>query len=112
MIYKILYRRAEKRWGKANGRLKTKTTASRRYRRQWLSTRSKLTAAKKRVHELEEGYVVEWCDSCHRQTTMLWDVKADGLTAFCPFCGAKMMLCQQCNGECDYDYGLDLCKEM
>ena len=112
MIYKFLYRRAEKRRGKANGRLKTKTTEAQRYRRQWLETRSELTAAKKRIHELEDGYVVEWCDYCHRQVTMLWDVKADGLTAFCPFCSAKMMLCQQCGGECDYDYGLDLCKEM
>ena len=99
MIYKILYRRAEKRREKANGRLKTKT-------------RGELAVAKRRVHELEDGYVVEWCDSCHRQVTMLWDVKADGLTAFCPFCSAKMMLCQQCSGKCDYDYGLDVCKEM
>ena len=56
--------------------------------------------------------MVEWCLHCERQVVMLWDVKEDDMVAYCPYCGKRMMLCEQCQGECDYDYGIDLCKEM
>lgn len=56
--------------------------------------------------------MVEWCLHCERQVVMLWDVKEDGMVAYCPYCSQRMMLCEKCSGECDYNYGNDTCKEM
>lgn len=89
-----------------------------RYRRKYRKAKRERAAFKKevgmlrrRVSLLEDGYVVEWCTDCDRQITMLWDVKQDGCRARCPHCGGVMMLCDSCEGECDYSYGNDTCKE-
>lgn len=112
MLYKILYRRKKKAAEKANRSLGEKNRLLRIYKRRLSEVRRALAKTRREKAILEDGYVVEWCVHCERQIVMLWDVQEDGLSAFCPYCGRKMMLCEQCRGECDYDYGIDICKEM
>ena len=61
--------------------------------------------------------VTEWCPSCDREVEMKWDVEADGYKAYCPYCGERLMLCDECRhpgGEfcdkCNYDAETDTCK--
>lgn len=58
--------------------------------------------------------VVEVCPSCESDVVMLWNVETDGYRAFCPYCGNRLMLCDEClhrsgGGECDYDKETDTC---
>lgn len=112
MIYKILYQRKKKAAEKANNNLKSAKRRNRILQRKIASLRKELARVKREKESLEDGYVVEWCIQCERQITMWWNVWEDGLVAYCPHCGSKMMLCEQCQGECDYDYGIEVCKEM
>lgn len=62
--------------------------------------------------------VIEMCLSCMREVDMFWNIEADGYKAFCPYCGERLMLCDECmhseNGEfkgnCDYDTESGTCK--
>lgn len=112
MFYKILFHRTEKLVKKANRRAKAKDGLMKMYRARCRNLKRELASARKQKALLEDGYIVEWCINCNKQVTMLWDLEEDGFTAFCPYCGEKMMLCEQCQGECDYNYGFDICKEM
>lgn len=60
--------------------------------------------------------VVECCPECGREIELRWDIKEDGYEIYCPYCGVRMMLCDECmhrdeNDEpiecdcscCDYD---------
>lgn len=54
--------------------------------------------------------VTEDCPTCGNEVTMVWDVEQNGYKATCPFCGGRLMLCdeyQHPNGiytdDCDYD---------
>lgn len=67
-----------------------------------------------RVHE-----ITETCPHCESEITMTWDVSSRGYHAFCPVCGERLMLCDEClhsgpNGEytglCDYDSKTDTCR--
>lgn len=63
--------------------------------------------------ETEE--VIEWCSHCEREVTLSWNCKEDGLKAFCPYCGEKLMLCGYCPATyieitCDYNSSTDTCK--
>lgn len=104
-MYRILYWKCKK-------KLKKQMGAVSRLTRERRENRSEIKRLRKMAASLEDGYVVAWCYGCESQITMLWDVKEDGMTAFCPHCGTRMMLCDYCQGECDYDYGNDTCKEM
>lgn len=58
--------------------------------------------------------VTEVCPNCESEVTMLWNVHEDGYKAFCPHCGKRLMLCDEClhrdGGEkCDYDAKTDSC---
>lgn len=73
--------------------------------------------AKLRIAEDGPREVTEMCPYCDREVTLLWDVKADGYKAICPFCGKRLMLCDECNhpngeycGKCDYNRETDSCK--
>lgn len=53
-----------------------------------------------------DGYEIEVCPECGAENEIRWDINADGFEAFCPHCGAKMMLCDACShkyGECYSD---------
>lgn len=53
------------------------------------------------------------CEYCHAETSFEWQ-KAYGYYVFCPVCGKRDTLCNEClndsGEECDYDYRTDSCK--
>ncbi len=59
--------------------------------------------------------VTEVCPHCESEITMTWDVASRGYKAFCPVCGKRLMLCDEClhaegsGGYCDYDSQSDSC---
>lgn len=105
MRYRILYWKCKK-------KLKKQTEAVSRLKKERRENRREIKSLRKKVASLEDGYVVEWCHYCENQIVMLWNTEKDGLSAFCPVCGQRMMLCDSCQGKCDYNYGSDICKEM
>lgn len=59
--------------------------------------------------------VAEVCPHCESEITMEWNVKTLGYKAYCPVCGNRLMLCDECqHGEpghiCDYDSNKDTCR--
>lgn len=58
--------------------------------------------------------VIEVCPHCENEIEMRWDTEALGYKAFCPVCGRRLMLCDECrhagDGACDYDGKTDSCK--
>ena len=63
--------------------------------------------------------VVEVCPHCESEIEMRWSVMAMGYKAFCPVCGNRLMLCDECQhdgpdgeytGRCDYCTETDSCK--
>lgn len=73
---------------------------------------------RRRVEELEENHVTEYCPNCETEIEMVWNVEQFGYKAYCPVCGERLMLCDECqhgpDGEfldrCNYDYGTDSCR--
>lgn len=63
----------------------------------------------------ERTYVVtEPCPHCGNEIEMRWNTDADGFKAFCPVCGKRLMLCDECiHAEdyrgCDYNSASDSC---
>lgn len=41
-------------------------------------------------------HVVEYCSECETENEFRWDVNAEGFKAYCPHCGAVLMLCDEC----------------
>lgn len=65
--------------------------------------------------ETEE--VTEYCSECDREVTMNWNVRREGLKAFCPYCGKRLMLCAYCPATdndkvvtCDYNQKTNSCQ--
>ena len=58
--------------------------------------------------------VVEVCPHCMSEIEMRWNTDTQGFKAFCPVCGKRLMLCDEClhtqDGDCDYDSELNSCK--
>ena len=62
--------------------------------------------------------IIETCPHCMAEISMTWDTEADGYKAFCPFCGKRLMLCDECQhrndgkftDDCDYDCKTDICR--
>ena len=69
-------------------------------------------------NECAECVVTEYCSECEAEVTMQWDVRALGYKAFCPHCGKRLMLCDECQhrkdgglvDDCDYDLETDSCR--
>ena len=69
-------------------------------------------------NECAECVVTEYCPECETEVTMQWDVRALGYKAFCPHCGKRLMLCDECQNrkdggfmdDCDYDSETDSCR--
>lgn len=112
MFYKMMCKRLEKCNRKANRRLEDERRSNREYRRKTAELRKALARERREKAVLVDGYIVEWCCHCESQIVMLWNPEKDGLSAFCPVCGSRLMLCDSCCGKCDYNYGNDTCKEM
>lgn len=45
---------------------------------------------------IQQYEVVEVCPECGAENIMTWDVETEGYVAYCPHCGSKMMLCDEC----------------
>lgn len=65
-----------------------------------------------------EYTVIETCPHCENEIKLFWDVAERGYKAFCPVCGKRLMLCDEClhsgpDGElvdnCDYCSETDSC---
>lgn len=67
---------------------------------------------------IEEKTVVEYCPNCETEIEMRWDIESMGYKAFCPVCGNRLMLCDECQHrtggacteDCDYDTRTDTCR--
>lgn len=58
--------------------------------------------------------VTETCPHCMSEVEMYWNTEALGYKAFCPVCGERLMLCDEClhsnDPRCDYCSKTDSCK--
>ena len=63
--------------------------------------------------------VTEVCPHCESEVTLGWDVEERGYKAYCPVCGGRLMLCDECQhrgpdgeytGDCDYNAETDSCR--
>lgn len=63
----------------------------------------------------ERTYIVtEWCPNCESEVEMRWNTDTTGYEAFCPVCGKRLMLCDECQHSdnpmpCDYNRDSDSC---
>ena len=63
----------------------------------------------------ERTYIVtEMCPRCESEIEMRWDTDTMGFKAFCPVCGERLMLCDECRhteepSPCDYGMNGDGC---
>ena len=46
--------------------------------------------------------VTEWCANCDSEIEMRWNTDDRGYQAFCPVCGATLMLCDECRHSDDF----------
>lgn len=63
----------------------------------------------------KEYTVTEWCPHCESEIEMTWNVDDRGYKAFCPVCGKRLMLCDECQHAddalpCDYNQETDSCR--
>lgn len=69
----------------------------------------------KKVVDNERTYIVtEVCPHCESEVEMRWNTDTMGYKAFCPVCGNRLMLCDECRHTeeptpCDYDSHTDTC---
>ncbi len=57
--------------------------------------------------------VTEFCPHCESEVEMHWNTDTQGFKAFCPVCGHRLMLCDECHqlgGPCDYNSETDSCR--
>lgn len=63
--------------------------------------------------------VTEYCSTCETEITVRWNPRKDGYMIYCPSCGERLMLCDECQrrntgnvfaGDCDYDFNTDSCR--
>lgn len=69
-------------------------------------------------NSMEGNLVLEMCPNCDREVEMVWNIAEKGFQSVCPYCGERLMLCDEClhqgeDGEytdnCDYDRETDTC---
>lgn len=57
--------------------------------------------------------ITETCPHCESEVEMVWNTEALGYKAFCPVCGKRLMLCDECRhsggANCDYNGETDSC---
>lgn len=72
-----------------------------------------------KLHDGRTYIVTEVCPHCENEIEMRWDTDTLGFKAFCPVCGKRLMLCDECQhcgpdggptGPCDYDSATDTCR--
>lgn len=65
---------------------------------------------------IQQFEVCEVCPECGAENVMTWDVEKEGYVAYCPHCGSKMMLCDECFHSdnapiCDWNPCNGCCRE-
>ena len=65
-------------------------------------------------NEDEKQIIIEFCPHCENEIEMVWNIAERGYQAYCPICGNRLMLCDECqNGEhpclCDFSSETDCC---
>lgn len=65
---------------------------------------------------IQQFEVCEICPECGAENIMTWDVEKEGYVAYCPHCGSKMMLCDECIHSdnaptCDWNPHNGCCRE-
>lgn len=81
-----------------------------------LPKKSKLAGSNGTVFHIDNElnkFVSEWCQNCDNEVFMEWDVAESGFRAYCPHCGAELMLCDECkhrDPKADYTSN-DWCSE-
>lgn len=72
----------------------------------------------KKVVDGERTYIAtEVCPHCESEVEMRWNTDTMSYKAFCPVCGKRLMLCDECRHTeeptpCDYDNKTDTCHRM
>lgn len=55
---------------------------------------------------IPEETIIEWCTHCGYTVELKWDIEADGMGIYCPFCGKEVILCTECpdckEKDCDW----------
>lgn len=74
-----------------------------------------LNLRQKLPHAGRTYLVTEVCPHCESEVEMRWNTDTLGYKAFCPVCGKRLMLCDECRHTegmpgCDYDSRLDFCR--
>lgn len=72
-----------------------------------------LNLRQKLPHAGRTYLVTEVCPHCESEVEMRWNTDTLGYKAFCPVCGKRLMLCDECHqlgGGCDYDSKTDSCR--
>ena len=108
--YKMLYWKEQHRSSKLKIRLNEEKDRRREAVKRTSHLKRQLTEANRNIAELENGYIAEVCPHCETEVRMIWDIEADGMLTYCPFCGIRMVLCGYCDGGCDFDYGRGTCR--
>lgn len=55
--------------------------------------------------------VSEVCPKCEMENTIKdWNLDKEGLEAYCPRCGHKMLLCSECPHGCDWNSETNSCR--
>ena len=104
---RILKKRLQKRLAKLNKQRKLNRIKDTRIR----GLKSELRRTRQELDEILENMTAELCPSCEREVLLAWD-EDYSLSAFCPYCGQRLMLCSRCDHRCDYDSEKDVCSEM
>lgn len=63
---------------------------------QWTKDEYLVKDDQEAARTIQQYEVVEVCPECGAENIMTWDVEKDGYVAYCPHCGSKMMLCDEC----------------
>lgn len=67
----------------------------------------------------KKSKVTEYCSECETEIELLHDIETEGYKVKCPNCGARLMLCDECQhrgkegsymNDCDYDSQKDTCR--
>ena len=68
---------------------------------QWDQDKCLVQDEQEAMRTIQQYEVVEVCPECGAENIMTWNVEKEGYVAYCPRCGSKMMLCDECMNSDD-----------
>ena len=83
---------------------------------QWTPDECLKKDRKEAAMEIQQFEICEVCPDCGAENIIRWDVEKEGYVAYCPRCGSKMMLCDECLHSdnaptCDWNPRNGCCRE-